>query len=146
MKVGVAGLGLIGGSVLRGLGDAVGYDADPAVRAAAAADGFEVVDAPDRLAGCELVLVAVPPAITYEVSDLMLAAETALGWAVGGPLVFGGDLNSARPAMPGLTHVGGHHVDHFFVAGGLAGGGVELLEAGALSDHAPLRARTSTAH
>ena len=62
MKVGVAGLGLIGGSLLRGLGDAVGYDADPDVRSAAAAEGFEVVDSPDRLAGCELVLVAVPPA------------------------------------------------------------------------------------
>jgi endonuclease/exonuclease/phosphatase family metal-dependent hydrolase len=60
--------------------------------------------------------------------------------------VFGGDLNSAQPAMPGLTHVGGHHVDHLFVAGGLAGGEMEVLDAGVLSDHAPLRARTSTAH
>ena len=38
-------------------------------------------------------------------ADLFLAAETALGWAGGGPLVFGGDLNSTQPAMPGLTHV-----------------------------------------
>src|SRR6185436_1329666 len=31
-------------------------------------------------------------------ADLMLSAETALDWAAGGPLVFGGDLNSTRPA------------------------------------------------
>jgi endonuclease/exonuclease/phosphatase family metal-dependent hydrolase len=81
-------------------------------------------------------------------ADLLGAAETALGWAAGAPLVFGGDLNSTRPAMPGLTHVGGHHVDHFFVGGGLAGGPVERLDAAPLSDHQPLRVelRTSTAH
>ena len=42
VKAGVVGLGLIGGSLLRALGG-VGYDADPAVREAAAAEGFEVV-------------------------------------------------------------------------------------------------------
>ena len=82
-------------------------------------------------------------------ADLLGAASTALEWAGSGPLLFGGDLNSTRPAMPGLTHVGGVHVDHFFVAGGLEGGGaVEVLDAGVLSDHAPVRVaiRTSTAH
>jgi endonuclease/exonuclease/phosphatase family metal-dependent hydrolase len=78
-------------------------------------------------------------------ADLLGGAAVALGWAAGAPLVFGGDLNSTQPAMPGLTHVGGHHVDHVFVAGGLAGGEVEVLDAGALSDHAPLRVRVSTA-
>ena len=72
-------------------------------------------------------------------ADLLGAAETALGWAAGAPLVFGGDLNSTRPAMPGLTHVGGHHVDHVFVAGGLAGDAVEVLDAAPLSDHRPIR-------
>ena len=43
VRTGVVGLGLIGGSLLRALGGA-GYDADPAVRAAAAAEGFEVAD------------------------------------------------------------------------------------------------------
>jgi endonuclease/exonuclease/phosphatase family metal-dependent hydrolase len=73
-------------------------------------------------------------------ADLLGAAETALAWAAGAPLLFGGDLNATRPVMPGLTHIGGHHVDHFFVAGGLAGSTVELLDAAPLSDHRPLRA------
>ena len=73
MKVGVVGLGLIGGSLLRALGG-VGYDADPDVRSEAAADGFDVVDSLDRLAGCELILVAVPPGVTYGVVDQVLAA------------------------------------------------------------------------
>jgi endonuclease/exonuclease/phosphatase family metal-dependent hydrolase len=78
-------------------------------------------------------------------ADLLGAAATALDWAGGAPLVFGGDLNSTRPAMPGLTHLGGNHVDHVFVAGGLAGGSVEVLDAGPLSDHAPLRVRATPA-
>lgn len=73
MKVGVAGLGLIGGSLLRALGG-VGYDADPAVRAAASTEGFEVAEALEGLRGCELVFVAVPPARTYAVVDEVLAA------------------------------------------------------------------------
>ena len=72
-------------------------------------------------------------------ADLMLAAATALEWAAGAPLVFGGDLNSTRPAMPGLRHVAGHWVDHVFTAGVAGAGAVEVLDAGALSDHAPLR-------
>ena len=76
-------------------------------------------------------------------ADLLGAAETALEWAAGAPLVFGGDLNSTQPAMPGLTHVGGHHVDHVFVAGGVTGDGVEVLDAAPLSDHAPIRAELS---
>ena len=72
-------------------------------------------------------------------ADLFLAAETALGWAGDGPLVFGGDLNSKQPAMPGLTHVAGHWVDHVMVAGRPATGTLEVLDAGPLSDHKPLR-------
>jgi prephenate dehydrogenase len=73
VKAGVVGLGLIGGSLLRALGGA-GYDADAAVRAAAAAEGFEVADSPAGLAGCDLVLVAVPPARTAEVVGEVLDA------------------------------------------------------------------------
>lgn len=72
-------------------------------------------------------------------ADLLLAAATALGWAAGAPLVFGGDLNSTEPAMPGLVHVAGHHVDHVFTDGRAAAGDRELLAAGPLSDHLPLR-------
>ncbi|HET8948902.1 MAG TPA: prephenate dehydrogenase/arogenate dehydrogenase family protein [Solirubrobacteraceae bacterium] len=73
MKAGVVGLGLIGGSLLRALGG-VGHDADPAVRAAAVSEGFEVADSPAGLAGCDLVLVAVPPARTAEVVGEVLEA------------------------------------------------------------------------
>ena len=50
-------------------------------------------------------------------ADLMTAAATALEWAAGAPLVFGGDLNSTRPAMPGLRHIAGNHVDHVMTDG-----------------------------
>ena len=55
--------------------------------------------------------------------------------------MFGGDLNSLRPAFPGLRHVAGHHVDHVFTEGRPAVGEPELLDAAPLSDHAPLRVR-----
>ncbi|MEA2311754.1 MAG: prephenate dehydrogenase [Solirubrobacteraceae bacterium] len=73
MTIGVVGLGLIGGSLMRALGGR-GYDADPAARAAAVADGFRVVETPAGLAGCELVLVAVPPGRTAEVVREVLDA------------------------------------------------------------------------
>jgi endonuclease/exonuclease/phosphatase family metal-dependent hydrolase len=72
-------------------------------------------------------------------ADLMLAAATALEWAEAGPLVFGGDLNSARPAMPGLRHIAGHHVDHVFTEGRPAASEPEVLDGAPLSDHQPLR-------
>jgi endonuclease/exonuclease/phosphatase family metal-dependent hydrolase len=72
-------------------------------------------------------------------ADLLLAAATALEWAGGGPLVFGGDLNSTQPAMPGLRHIAGHHVDHVFTEGRPAASEPEVLDAGSLSDHKPLR-------
>jgi endonuclease/exonuclease/phosphatase family metal-dependent hydrolase len=74
-------------------------------------------------------------------ADLLTAAATAREWAAGKPLVFGGDLNSLRPAFPGLRHVAGHHVDHVFTEGRPAVGEPEVLDAGPLSDHAPLRVR-----
>jgi endonuclease/exonuclease/phosphatase family metal-dependent hydrolase len=72
-------------------------------------------------------------------ADLMTAAATALEWAAGAPLVFGGDLNSTQPAMPGLRHVAGNHVDHVFTEGRPALRESEVLDAGSLSDHRPLR-------
>jgi endonuclease/exonuclease/phosphatase family metal-dependent hydrolase len=72
-------------------------------------------------------------------ADLMTAAATALEWAAGAPLVFGGDLNSTRPAMPGLRHVAGNHVDHVFTDGRPAVGEPQVVDAGSLSDHKPLR-------
>jgi endonuclease/exonuclease/phosphatase family metal-dependent hydrolase len=72
-------------------------------------------------------------------ADLLAAAAAALEWAAGAPLVFGGDLNSTRPAMPGLRHVAGHHLDHVFTEGRPSVGEPEVLDAGPLSDHRPLR-------
>jgi endonuclease/exonuclease/phosphatase family metal-dependent hydrolase len=72
-------------------------------------------------------------------ADLLGAAATALEWAGAAPLVFGGDLNSTQPAMPGLRHIAGHHVDHFFTEGRPAASEQEVLDAGSLSDHQPLR-------
>ena len=100
MKAGVVGLGLIGGSLLRALGGA-GYDADPAVREAAAAEGFEVVDRLEGLAGCELVLVAVPPARTAEavgeVLDALPEARVADTASVKGGLPRAERLVGAHP-------------------------------------------------
>jgi endonuclease/exonuclease/phosphatase family metal-dependent hydrolase len=59
----------------------------------------------------------------------------ALAWAPRPLLAFGGDLNLSRPDVPGLHHAGGNYVDHIFGEGG----DPELLDAGTLSDHRPLR-------
>ena len=50
------------------------------------------------------------------------------GWPAG-PLLFGGDLNLRRPAVDGMTWLGGNHVDHFF-GRGVAGPAFEVLERG----------------
>jgi len=80
VKAGVVGLGLIGGSILRGLAavgvEVAGHDASPAVRDAAAAEGFEVAgDAAELARGCDLVLVAVPPEATADAVTAALAAD-----------------------------------------------------------------------
>jgi prephenate dehydrogenase len=99
VRVGVVGLGLIGGSLLRGLGGAappappaaphgppsggaIGFDRDPAVRAAAAAEGHAVAPELGGLAGCELIFVAVPPAavvaaVTEALAVAPVVADTA---------------------------------------------------------------------
>jgi endonuclease/exonuclease/phosphatase family metal-dependent hydrolase len=60
----------------------------------------------------------------------------ALEWAPRPLLLFGGDLNLRSVSLPGLRHVAGHHVDHLFSDGRT--GPVEVLDAGRLSDHAPV--------
>lgn len=62
----------------------------------------------------------------------------ALAWAPRPLAALGGDLNLLKPDLPGLRHLGGHHVDHVF---GPGEGEAELLDAGVLSDHRPLRVR-----
>jgi endonuclease/exonuclease/phosphatase family metal-dependent hydrolase len=65
------------------------------------------------------------------------AAEALLSWASGAPAVLGGDFNVRDLALPGFVRAGGSGPDQVFVAG-LAGEGVEVLEHGGLSDHAPV--------
>jgi endonuclease/exonuclease/phosphatase family metal-dependent hydrolase len=71
--------------------------------------------------------------------DVAAACATALRWAGDEPLVFGGDCNVVRLALPGLTHVGASHVDHLFVRGlACASAREETPARSGLSDHAPL--------
>jgi endonuclease/exonuclease/phosphatase family metal-dependent hydrolase len=62
----------------------------------------------------------------------------ALEWAPEPLLLFGGDVNLRRPpALPGLVHVAGNHVDHLFTAG-RPGRDAAVLQRGRLSDHPPV--------
>lgn len=70
--------------------------------------------------------------------EARVAAETVLAWAVGAPVVLGGDFNVRGLELPGLELIGVHDVDHVFAAGLSASGEIEVLEHGALSDHAPV--------
>jgi prephenate dehydrogenase len=117
VKVGVAGLGLIGGSLLRALGG-VGYDADPDVRAAVASEGFEATDSLEGLAGCELVFVAVPPAITYDVVREVLEAA---------PAALVADTASVKGAVPELDRFVSAHPMAGSEAAGWAASSGELL-------------------
>jgi endonuclease/exonuclease/phosphatase family metal-dependent hydrolase len=54
------------------------------------------------------------------------------------PYLFGGDVNlHGRPELPGLTWIGGNHVDHLYARGSTPR--FEVLDRGRLSDHAPVR-------
>ncbi len=64
MRVGVVGLGHIGGSIALGVDDAVGWDPSTDVRDAAAAAGVEL---DEGLAGAEVVVVAAPLDVAHHV-------------------------------------------------------------------------------
>jgi prephenate dehydrogenase len=117
VKAGVVGLGLIGGSLLRALGGA-GYDADPAVREAAAAEGFEVVGSPAGLRGCGLVLVAVPPARTADAVGEVLDAL---------PEAFVADTASVKGGLPRAERLVGAHPMAGAETSGWAASSAELL-------------------
>lgn len=71
-------------------------------------------------------------------ADATRAARRLLGWsAPARRVVLGGDTNVRVPRAPGFVHVGGHNVDHV-LARGWARSGARLLDAGSLSDHAPV--------
>ena len=71
-------------------------------------------------------------------ADARKAARALLNWSAGvGPLVLGGDANVRKPVAPGFTHLGGNHIDHV-LASGWKRVGARRLDAGTLSDHAPV--------
>ncbi len=73
--------------------------------------------------------------------DGAAAAAAALRWARGDAVVLGGDFNLRAPEWDGFARVGGHDVDHLFTAGPMESwGDAEVLDRGALSDHAPVAA------
>lgn len=74
--------------------------------------------------------------------DVAEARAAALDWAGGGPLVLGGDLNTRHPLLPAFTRAAWHEIDGVWVRG-VDPVGAEVLDAGALSDHAPVRATLS---
>jgi len=73
-------------------------------------------------------------------ADIARAAAAVRGWAGEEPAIFGGDMNTRRPQVPGFAHAGGHVIDHVFARGYVVGGPVQTLAAGGLSDHAPVLA------
>jgi len=73
-------------------------------------------------------------------ADVARAADTAIAWSQGAPVVLGGDLNTRDPVVAGFDLVAGHSVDHVLARLLRAGGPGRTLERGRLSDHAPVLA------
>jgi endonuclease/exonuclease/phosphatase family metal-dependent hydrolase len=67
------------------------------------------------------------------------AARAVAAWADAERLILGGDFNLRRVDAAGLEHAAGHGVDHV-LARGWRGARAEVLDAGRLSDHRPVRA------
>lgn len=67
------------------------------------------------------------------------AGAVALRWAGAAPVVLGGDLNRRSASLDGFVHAAHNDVDHVFARGLEAAGPFEVLDRGALSDHAPIR-------
>ena len=71
-------------------------------------------------------------------ADARTATRKLLAWSDDGPrLVLGGDTNVRKPVASGFVHLGGNWVDHV-LARGFKRVGARLLDAGTLSDHAPV--------
>ena len=110
MKIGIAGLGLIGGSLalaLRDRHDVTGYDNDERARSAAKADGIRIAARLDELVPADAVLVATP------LSAIVPALEQLAGRSDGAVLIDTGSLKGAVAdyavrAPVGARIVGGH--------------------------------------
>jgi prephenate dehydrogenase len=110
VKIGIAGLGLIGGSLalaLRDGHDITGYDNDERARAAAKADGIRIAARIQDLVPADAVLVATP------LSAIVPALERLASRSDGAVLVDTGSLKRgvadyAARAPAGARIVGGH--------------------------------------
>lgn len=73
-------------------------------------------------------------------ADLARAAAALDGWAgASAPVVLGGDTNTRHPRAANLGLLAISDVDAVLARGWSLGAAAEVLERGALSDHAPLR-------
>jgi prephenate dehydrogenase len=118
-RPGVLGLGLIGGSLLKGLAAAgaepVGADADPRVAGAARVAGFRVAAERAELArACDVVVVCVPPAHVASAVAELLGAD---------PAVVVADAASVKaPVLADVAaRVQAHDLERFLGAHPLAG-------------------------
>jgi endonuclease/exonuclease/phosphatase family metal-dependent hydrolase len=75
--------------------------------------------------------------------DMSRAGGALAGWARGGPVLLGGDANVEDPRVEGFEDLGGGGIDRFLARGVAAAGAPEVLDPGALSDHAPVRIAVS---
>lgn len=119
MKLGVVGLGLIGGSIALGLRDrheVTGYDAAETVRELAAASGVRTVERMDELLPADAVIVATPLAA---VVPTLAALAPRAGRAV---LVEVGSLKAAVAAFAEEAPSGARVVGLHPMAGSTASG------------------------
>jgi prephenate dehydrogenase len=146
LRIGVAGLGLIGGSLalaLRDRHEVTGYDTDDRARAAAKADGIRIAARLEELVPADAVLVATP------LSAIVPTLEQLAGRSEGGVLLDTGSLKRvvaeyAARAPNGVRIVGGHPMAGTTSAGfsaadpGLFRGRAFLLVPTARSDDAAM--------
>ena len=110
MRIGIAGLGLIGGSLalaLREAHDVTGYDSDERARAAAKADGLRIATRLDELLPADAVVVATP------MTAIVPALEQLAARSDGAVLIDTGSLKRAVADYAGrapatVRIVGGH--------------------------------------
>lgn len=110
MKIGVAGLGLIGGSLALALRDrhtVTGYDTDERARSAAKADGIPIATRLEELVPADVVLIATP------ISAIVPTLERLSGSSNGAVLLDTGSLKRgvaeyAARSAGGVRIVGGH--------------------------------------
>jgi prephenate dehydrogenase len=110
VKIGIAGLGLIGGSLALALRDGhevTGYDNDERARVAAKADGIRIATGLDELVPADAVLVATPiSAIVPVLEQLAMRSNGAVLIDTGSLKRTVADYASRAPA--GARIVGGH--------------------------------------